>query len=290
MRRSGPPNPAPHLRPRWRDTAARQQLRGMCRLVAYRGSPAPLARLVFGGSHSLYRQSWAPGELLSGSVNVDGWGVSWWVPGSDRPVRLARAEPVWFDADLPRLLETLAAGCALAALRNTTPGLPVDRSGLLPMNRDRWAFVLNGYVPAFRARHMRRLRAELPDALYARLEGVSDAETLFHLALASLAEGAAPAAALVHVRDMVAAQLGPREAAPMTMVLSGADGFTALHTSVNGDVNSLYVREGGELAGDLANDGVLLASERLDDSEGWERVPPHSIVHATGGACEIVPL
>jgi glutamine amidotransferase len=258
----------------------------MCRLVAFHGPPVPLSRLVFGGSHSLYRQSWAARELLSGSVNVDGWGVTWWVPGSERPVRLARAEPIWFDPDLGRLLDTLLAGSALASLRNTTPGLPVDRSGLLPMTRDRWGFTLNGYVPAFRARHMRALRAHLPDGFYARLEGVSDSETLFHLALASLADGAEPADALLSVRDRVQARLGERETAPLTMVLAGADGFTALHTTLNGEVNSLYVRQGGELVGD----GVLVASERLDDTEGWEAVPPHSIVEVRHGACEIVPL
>lgn len=258
----------------------------MCRLVAFHGSPTPLSRLVFGGSHSLYRQSWAPRELLSGSVNADGWGVSWWAPGSARPVRLARPEPIWFDPDLRGLLDTLSSHSVLAALRNTTPGLPVDRSGLLPMNRDRWAFALNGYVPAFRARHMRGLREALPDGFYARLEGVSDSETLFHLALASLARGSDPADALVAVRDRVAGRLGARETSPLTMVLASADGFTALHTTLNGEVNSLYVREGGELVAD----GVLLASERLDESEGWERVPPHSIVRVRERACEVVPL
>jgi predicted glutamine amidotransferase len=219
-------------------------------------------------------------------VNVDGWGVCWWVPGSDRPVRLARPEPIWFDPDLRRVLDTLAAGSVLASLRNTTPGLPVDRSGLLPMTRDRWGFTLNGYVSAFRARHMRALRAHLPDGFYARLEGVSDSETLFHLALASLATGAGPTEALLRVRDLVEARLGERETAPLTMVLSGAKGFTVLHTALNGAVNSLYVREGGELIGG----GVLVASERLDDADGWEAVPPHSILEVRGGACEVIPL
>jgi len=258
----------------------------MCRLVAFHGPPAPLSRLVFGGSHSLVRQSWAPRELLSGSVNADGWGVSWWPSGAERAVRIARAEPIWFDPDLPGLLATLSAGSVLAALRNTTPGLPVDRSGLLPLLRDRWAFALNGYVPAFRARHMRRLREQLPDGFYARLEGVSDAETLFHLALAALAGGADPVDALAEVRDRVAARMGPKETAPLTMVLSDRSGFVALHTTVNGEVNSLYLRQGGDLVGE----GVLLASERLDETEGWRRVPDHSVVVAREGGLSVTPL
>lgn len=219
-------------------------------------------------------------------MNVDGYGVAWWPAGSDRATRIARAEPIWFDPDLPGLLKTMSAASVLAALRNTTPGLPVDRSGLLPMVRDRWAFALNGYVPAFRARHMRRLREQLPDGFYARLEGVSDSETLFHLALAGMASGADAADALADVRDRVAARLAPRETAPLTMVLSDADGFTALHTTVNGEVNSLYVREGGDLVGE----GALLASERLDETDGWQRVPDHSVVVARGGVVEVTSL
>lgn len=257
----------------------------MCRLVAYQGSPLPLSRTVFGGSHSLARQSWEPQELLSGSVNVDGWGVSWW-PGDGRPVRLARAEPIWFDPDLPRLLGSLSASSVLAALRNTTPGLPVDRTGLLPIVRDRWAFALNGYVPAFRARHMRRLREHLPDGFYARLEGVSDAETLMHLALAAVAAGATPADALVDVRDRVAARLAPRETAPLTMMLAGSEGGTILHTTVNGPVNSLYACEGGE----LAPEGCLIASERLDADERWVRVPDHSVIEYGAGGVRIASI
>ncbi|HKK92238.1 MAG TPA: hypothetical protein VJ925_02350 [Longimicrobiales bacterium] len=258
----------------------------MCRLVAYQGSSLPLERIVFGGTHSLYRQSWAPEELLSGSVNVDGWGVSWWPPGTERPVRLARAEPIWFDPDLPRLLSTLSAGRVLAALRNTTPGLPVDRTGLLPITRDRWAFALNGYVPAFRARHMRGLRAHLSDGHYARLEGVSDAETLFHLVLTSMASGEDPATALVTVRDLVQARLGSSETAPLTMVLSGPEEVTALHTAVNGAVNSLYLLE----RSGMAADGMLLASERLDESDAWRRVPDHAVVRMRQGSAEVALL
>jgi len=154
------------------------------------------------------------------------------------------------------------------------------------MNRDRWAFALNGYVPAFRARHMRGLRAHLSDGHYARLEGVSDAETLFHLVLTSMASGEDPGRALIAVRDLVEARLGPAETAPLTMVLSGPEGITALHTTVNGAVNSLYLLE---RAG-MAEGGVLLASERLDETDGWQRVPDHSLVRIRQGSTDVDPL
>ncbi|MDT8368055.1 MAG: hypothetical protein RQ745_02520 [Longimicrobiales bacterium] len=256
----------------------------MCRLAAWFGPPLPLDRLVFEGPRSLATQAWAPRELLSGSVNADGWGVAWWTGEAERPVRIARPEPIWYDPDLPTLLGSLASGSALAVLRNATPGLPVDRSGLLPLVRDRWSFALNGYLPAFRARHMRKLRELLPDALYARLEGVSDAETLFHLALARIASGASPRDALLSVCDSVADRLGTGETAPLTIVLSERVGLTVLHTTLNGAVNSLYIkRRRIALEGGADAEGVLVASERFDD-DGWERVPEHStlVVGADG--------
>jgi gamma-glutamyl hercynylcysteine S-oxide hydrolase len=241
----------------------------MCRLTAYVGGPAAPSTLVFGGSHSLYRQSWAPQELLSGSVNADGWGVVWF-PEARGPVRLARAEPVWFDPDLESLLASVRAPVALAALRSATPGLPVDTSGVPPFVYDGWAFVLNGLVPRFRPDHMRALRASLGDHLYGALRGVSDAETLFLLALEAIRGGRDPLEALAEVTELVARRLGEGGYAPLTMVLAHRTGVWALNGGVGaGPRNSLYVAE----ASGLAPGGTLLASERLDEDADWRRIP-----------------
>jgi glutamine amidotransferase len=253
----------------------------MCRLVGYAGPPLPVGHLVFGGRHSLYRQSYAPRELLSGSVNADGWGVVWYPeaergrPSERGPVRIARAEPIWYDPDLRRLLDAAEAPVALAALRNATPGLPVDGPGLLPLVHGSWAFVLNGWIPRFRSHHMRALRASLPDELYAALAGVSDAETLFLLAVARLDDGAGPLEALEEVAGRVAERLEPGEEARLTLVLSSPEGIWALH-GATGDTtcNSLYL----SLDGGPSGEGVLLASEVLDDGGSWRPVPAHGRV------------
>lgn len=256
----------------------------MCRLAAYAGphtAPAPVDTVLFGGTYPLVRQAWAPRELLSGSVNADGYGIVWYsardaesTPSpstpSDRPVRIARAEPVWYDQDLEGVLASVRAPVAVAALRNTTPGLPVDRAGLLPLVHGRWSFVLNGYVPRFRSAHMRALRALLPDELYASLAGVSDAETLFLLAVAALDRGASPAEALAEVVDRVRERIVADEDVPLTMVLADGTGVWTLNGRVGqGPANSLYVAERPA----LAPDGVLLASEPLDDDDAWRPVP-----------------
>ncbi len=242
----------------------------MCRLVAYLGEPVSPAHLVFDGEHSLYEQSWAPRELLSGSVNADGYGVVWY--GEHGPARLAELRPIWYDEDLRTTLQALRSGCVVAALRNGTPGIPVDRSGLLPLLFDGWSFVLNGFVPDFRHEHMRELRAELPDDLYAELRGASDSETLFMLCLAQIRAGASAREALEDTIRRVLERVGRDDDAQLNMVLCDGSRITAVRTGRQLVTNSLYFAKRPP----FAPDGVVLASERIDAGAVWEPVDGHS--------------
>ena len=171
----------------------------MCRLVAYAGPGLAADTLVLGGSHSLYEQSYAPRELIHGSVNADGYGVVWYQ--GLRPVRVGGCRPIWQDGDLRRVLESSASSMMLAAVRNATPGIVVDESGNPPLRHGRWTFILNGFVEDFRPRYMRTLRRGLPDDLYGHLRGSSDSETLFLLAVSAVEDGASLPEALACVRD-----------------------------------------------------------------------------------------
>ncbi len=263
----------------------------MCRLVAYHGTALSPERAVFGGDHSLYEQSWAPRELLSGSVNVDGYGVVWYpeAGGADEPAapaRIARTEPIWHDPDLRQVLGAVRSTVVLAALRNATPGLPVDRAGLLPLVHGRRSFVLNGWVPDFRERHMRALRSALPDDLYAALQGVSDAETLFLLVVAQLEAGLEPVQALRAVVAQVEGRLDDGEWAPLTMALAAPDGVWVLNAAAGqGRCNSLYWSVGAS----LASGGVLIASEALDGDPSWRPVPLGAAIASSAGQTVLVP-
>jgi glutamine amidotransferase len=240
----------------------------MCRLLAYIGTPVRASDLVFGGEHSLYRQSWMPRELLSGSVNADGYGVVWYHDG--RPARIAEARPIWYDDDLRGTLDAIEAPVVVAALRNGTPGIPVDRSGLLPLTFERWSFVLNGFVPDFRRTHMRALRAGLPDDLYGALRGVSDSETLFLLTVAALREGAGLSEALAATVRMVKERVG-REQAQLNMVLTDGQTLAAVRAASVSRTNSLYLARRPP----LADGGVALASEAPNPGAAWEPVKEH---------------
>ena len=130
----------------------------MCRLTAYAGEPLAADVLVFGGPHSLLEQSYVPRELLYGHVNADGYGVVWYRGAT--PIRIGSARPIWQDEDLRALLEGVSSSTILAAVRNATPGIPIE-GGNQPLLHGRWSFVLNGFVENFRPSHMRTLRSHL---------------------------------------------------------------------------------------------------------------------------------
>lgn len=254
----------------------------MCRLVLYLGEPASPAPLVFGGSHSLYEQSWRPREMLHGSVNADGWGVAWY-PGRSGapeagPVRLAGTRPIWQEEGLEALLAGLRSRTIMAAIRNATPGIPPQESGVAPLVLERWAFVLNGFVEDFRARFMRPLRRDLPDDLYGRLRGTSDTETLFLLAVSALRRGASPGDALVEVVERVRSEVEARGGeAQLTLALTDGGSAAGVRTSTVDDTNSLYLCRGPA----AATGGTVLASEPLDDHD-WSPVEPHTLVEVDG--------
>ncbi|MFQ5537598.1 MAG: hypothetical protein ACE5GJ_09125 [Gemmatimonadota bacterium] len=237
-------------------------------MVAYLGAPCSPQPLVFGGDHSLYRQSWAPEQLLSGSVNADGYGVVWYHEGVPR--RVAEARPIWHEEDLEGMLGSVSSTCILAALRNATPGQRVDGAALLPLTHDRYSFVLNGFVPHFHARHMREMRAELPDDLYAALRGSSDAETLFLLAVARVREGAGPAEALEEVARRVHSRVAPEEA-QMNMLLADGERIGILRSATVLVTNSLYASWNPP----FAPHGVVVASEPLDGAAAWVPLDGH---------------
>ncbi|HUP52014.1 MAG TPA: class II glutamine amidotransferase [Longimicrobiales bacterium] len=247
----------------------------MCRLIAYLGEPISPAHLVFAGKHSLYEQSWAPRELLSGSVNADGYGVVWYADG--RPARIAEARPIWYDGDLAQTLSAVSARCVVAALRNSTPGLPVDRTAVLPLVLDRWTFVLNGLVPDFRRLHMRALRSTLPDDLYAELRGVSDSETLFLMTVAALRGGASMVEALEATVCAVRGRVGKQEA-QLNMVLADGNRIAAVRSSTVLMTNSIYVAKRPP----FAPDGVVLVSEPPEPGACWDAVDGHSWIEIGG--------
>lgn len=258
----------------------------MGRLVCYLGAPASPAPLVFGGAHSLYRQSWAPREMLSGSINADGYGVVWYHQGTPR--RMTGPGPIWQDRETEGVLESVSSPCVLAAVGSSSPDRDRRGIGSLPLVHEGWSFALDGFVPDFRRRHMRPLRERLRDDLYAALQGASEAETIFLLAVQE-AEGAETSlsAALERVAGLVVERVGRKEEAQLNMILSDGARVGILRTATVLLTNSLYMAR----YQDVGPGGIVVASERLDPASAWEAVDGHHRVElGPDGVEEIEPV
>lgn len=244
----------------------------MCRHLAYLGPPIAPERLLFDAPHALVQQAVAPRYQTATPDNPDGWGVAWYPHRARVPRAHRSATPMWDDiaffSDPPA-----ASGAFVAAARAASPGSVVDVSGNAPFVAGRWAFSLNGSVPAFHDGVGEELRDRVSPSRREALVGDTDSEVLLALVLDEIERKTKPAAALAGVATRVHDRAGGR----INLLL--VDGRRVFATAIG---NSLFVRN--------TRGATVVASEPLDDATGWERVPDRSLVEATAERSASVPL
>jgi len=236
----------------------------MCRHVSYLGPPADLASLLLAPAHSLVEQAQAARFQSSGTKNPDGFGVGWYAPGDEggEPARYRTDRPIWEDEAFPSIAAGTTSRAVLAAVRLASPGAPVEVSGNAPFAAGPWLFSLNGVVHG----HFDGVGDELRRTVSGRrsrgIEGVTDSELLFALALDRIDAGATPGDALAATVGEVTA----RTTGKLNLLLT--DGRQVAATAWD---NSLFVRS-------RPGPSTWIASEPLDDEPDWERVPDRSLV------------
>jgi glutamine amidotransferase len=250
----------------------------MCRHLAYLGPPRSISSLLYEPAHSLEQQSWKPLRQRAGAMNADGWGVGWWDPSvRPEPARYRTAAPMWTDRSFRSVAEVVHTGACIAAVRSATPPSPIVETGNAPFAAGQWLFSLNGYVRDFRGPIGESMRREVSEQRAIGIDGTSDSEVLFALVLDALDGGAAPEEALASV----IARATARAESFLNLLLH--DGHTIVATTWGNSLSTLQ----GE---GLATGGVLVASEPLDEEEGWVDVPDRSVVRATCTELEVTPL
>jgi glutamine amidotransferase len=250
----------------------------MCRFLAYLGTPVTLQSLLVDPPRSLLHQSFDPRHQDHGTVNADGFGVGWY----DRerraePARHRTSRPMWADRSFASWAGLVSSGAVLAAVRSATPPAPVEDSGVAPFTAGPWLFVHNGAVDGFRSDAGARLRRLISDRRAGGIEGASDSEVLFALALDHLDGGASLAEALEAVAGTVLSVTTAR----LNLVLT--DGRRVAATSLG---HSLFTLSGTG----LARDGTIVASEPHDDDPRWAPVADGSIVVAEPAGATVAAL
>jgi glutamine amidotransferase len=241
----------------------------MCRLLGYFGPPIELHGLIYGPSHGLEQQSWAPRRQIHGTINADGWGIGWYDRSvQPEPARYRTTTPLWADQNFASVAPMLVSECVVAAVRDASPGMPVDQSSTAPFSADHWLFAHNGLVEGFRSGVGTELRRSLTPRREAGILGGSDSEVLFALLLDRLDKGLPVVDA---IRDVVAEV---RTIAGGRLNLLVSDGSSTI-ASRAGD--TLFVWTDDTPTGPI----TLIASEPLDDDGDWIEVPDDTLVIAS---------
>ena len=242
----------------------------MCRHLAYAGVPIRVGELLTDPPDALVRQSWAPRRQTHGIMNVDGFGLGWYVDGDPQPARHRGVGPVWGDETFADLARTVRTRALLAAVRSATDGMAHGPAAAAPFRSGRWLFSHNGALDGWP-----ESGADLVKGLDAgqllRIEAATDSAVLWVLVRHRLEAGASLGEALAEVVARAAAAGGGR----VNLLLT--DG-TAIAATAWGA--SLTWRE--------TSGGVVVASEPYDDEPGWHDVADRQLFTATvaGGSLE----
>jgi len=265
----------------------------MCRWIAYSGPPLALSALLTRPDHSLIDQSVRALESHA-TANGDGFGVGWFAEGQ-LPGRYRVTHPAWNDANLRDLAEHLRSGLFLAHVRASS-GTPVQLTNCHPFRYGSWLFQHNGSVPAF-DRLERDLLLSVDPTLFRSIEGTTDSEILFFLAL-SYGLDREPLAALERTVATVETLLGRADVADgLTFSAVATDGRRlvavryaskesppTLHHSRH--IHALRAVDGSYEA--LPEGAVVIVSEPLDElNEHWVEVPESSFLSVVDGEVRV---
>ena len=271
----------------------------MCRWIAYSGSPIRLEELLVKRDRSLIDQSLHSREGAE-PTNGDGFGVGWYDEG-ETPRLYRSVHPAWNDRNLRELAAGISSHLFLAHIRAST-GTAIQETNTHPFRYGNRLWMHNGLIREF-PRVRRDLILAIDDSLFASIEGTTDSEAMFYLALTFGLESD-PIAAVERMVGFVE-EAGHRHGIehPIQMTIATTDGVTlwAFRYSSEGESRSLYFStrmdalqalhpESAELAG-LSDETRVVVSEPLGDLAGaWNKVPESHVGIIQPGSDELRPF
>jgi glutamine amidotransferase len=272
----------------------------MCRWLAYSGSPVLLEELLYKPEHSLIDQS-LHARLGVETTNGDGFGVGWYGTNNDAPAVFRSIEPAWNERNLRELAGHVESPLFLAHIRAST-GTAVQQTNCHPFRHGRWLWVHNGLVREF-ARVKRELALTVDESLYTSIEGSTDSELLFYLALTLGLEDDPPGAVerMVGLVEEAGRRHGIENPIQMTIATTDGKSVWAFRYSSEGRSRSLYystnMRTVREMyperprLQEVSDETRLIVSEPIVELAGaWNEVPESSYGLVREGEDELHPF
>jgi len=257
----------------------------VCRWLAYSGSPVLLEELLYKPKNSLIVQS-LHSRLGAEETNGDGFGVGWYGE-QETPAVFHSIEPAWNERNLRELAGHIVSPLVFAHIRAST-GSPVQQTNCHPFRHGRWLFMHNGFIDGFHE-IKRDLAFAVDPSLYAEMEGTTDTELMFFLALTfGLMDNPPEAVArMVGLVEATGREHGVKFPFQGTIATTDGECIWAFRYSSEGKSRSLFfstdlraLRElypDNEQLRDLDDESRLVVSEPLGDLPGaWNEVPESS--------------
>jgi predicted glutamine amidotransferase len=254
----------------------------MCRWMAWHGQPVIVGELLLETTHGLIDQS-LHSRMGAETTNGDGFGLGWYGAG-EGPGVYHSVSPAWGDRNLRELARHIESPMFMAHVRATS-GSPIQETNCHPFRHGRWLFVHNGLIGGFHALR-RDLALAIDPELFAEMDGSTDSEVLFHLALTNgLVDD--PVSALertIGFIEALARERGIAEAFQGTVGVSDGECLWAIRHATDGRPRTLFASAEAESLRRLHPDNPrlqrlhdgdrLVVSEPFSDLPGvWHEIP-----------------
>jgi predicted glutamine amidotransferase len=273
----------------------------MCRWLAYTGSPILLDVLLYEPENSLIEQS-RFARLGAETTNGDGYGLGLYEDGRELLPTVVRSTiPAWSDLNLRELAGHFRSRLFFAHIRAST-GSAVQQTNCHPFRYGRWLWMHNGAITDF-GRLKRDLVFAVDPELYPAIQGSTDSEVMFFLALTFGLRDDPPAAVerMVGFVERTGRLHGVEQPVQMTIATSDGERLWSFRYSSRNRSRSLFystemrclrqlhpeifTRES------LSEDARIVVSEPLRDLPGaWNEVPESTYVVIEHGTHEVHPF
>jgi predicted glutamine amidotransferase len=264
----------------------------MCRWMAWHGQPMLIDELLLKPEHSLIDQS-LHSRMGAEPTNGDGFGLGWYGTG-EGPGLYRSISPAWGDANLRHLAGHIESPLFLAHVRATS-GTAIQETNCHPYLHGRWLFVHNGLINEFRSVRRELMLAVDPE-LFVDIQGSTDSELLFYLALTNGLEED-PLTALERTIGLVEAAAdrhGIDKAVQASIGVSNGECLWAVRYSTEGSSRTLFVSADAHAVKQLhpenprlqmlRDEDRLVVSEPLADLPGaWHEIPESTALTVLSG-------
>ena len=271
----------------------------MCRWLAYSGSPISIETLLYKPEHSLIDQS-LHSQLGAETTNGDGFGIGWY-GAAETPGVFHSVEPAWNNRNLRDLAAHIESPLVFAHIRASS-GSPVQETNCHPFRHGRWLWMHNGLIREF-PKVKRDLALAVDPSLYASIEGSTDSEFFFFLALTFGLEDDPPGAVerAVGLIEEVGRSHDVEHPIQMTVATTDGRSLWAFRYSSERASRSLYystdvptlrtLHPEVEVLSTLGDESRLVVSEPVRELPGaWNKVPESSYGVVQAGQDELLPF